>query len=196
MGDVKVIRRVLDGSGLVAEEGNTNPGAVAWIVHKEYMSQKSEKHKSVKQEHWYAYTQTAQGEWFNVDSIFDRGQDLDCDHKTEKCNCTGPRYIGGTDDMMAQIQNDAGKLNPGNRHTVYRVAVKEQSAQSAEPEEVSDTSGRHTKWNCATCTLENVGGYNCVICMAARPRWNCGQCGEINIDPITNTCPGCKQKRA
>jgi len=128
--EASVVEKVMSDRGFTCVRNNFNPDADAWIVN--------------TGGHWYAYTQTANGEWFNVDSLyqskkhFDEYQDpkYKGTHSDPKNFMRGPQYVqpalGETslDAMQTRIATDSKR-----GCTVYHVKFPAHMAHGAAPAE-------------------------------------------------------------
>jgi len=129
--DGKVIKKVLEDRKFVVSD-NTEPGADAWIAN--------------KGGHWYAYTRTPQGQWFNVDSLWQSPKD----GKTHPKYMNGPQWIGDEAAVIKEIESHRKKY--GSRYTLYRVSLpahgaaptKSMGKDESDGEAKSDTSGTYS----------------------------------------------------
>merc|ERR1712096_128057 len=112
--DGKIIQKVLEDKHFecicICQAGSTNsnssPGAGAWIAD--------------KGGHWFAYTQTPNGSWFNVDSNFENS----------KHSGTGPRWIGDEAAVLKEIESHRKEYS---NYTLYRVSLPAQQSHGAAP---------------------------------------------------------------
>jgi len=115
--DGKVIQKVLTDRMLVLSD-TTEPGADAWIAN--------------KGGHWYAYTRTPQGQWFNVDSLWQSPKHYK-KYGSEKGAqyMNGPQWLGSEAAVIKDIKRHRKKY--GSNYTLYRVSLPAQQSHGAAP---------------------------------------------------------------
>merc|ERR1711964_483658 len=84
------VERMLQQHGFAWSRNNTSQGADAWIA--------------FNGGHRYAYIQTSDGAWFNVDSIFQWKRKFEATQNPGYNQ--GPQYAGNAADMLKQIKQD------------------------------------------------------------------------------------------
>jgi len=134
--DGKVIQKVLTDRMLVLSD-TTEPGADAWIAN--------------KGGHWYAYTRTPQGQWFNVDSLWQSPKHYK-KYGSEKGAqyMNGPQWLGSEAAVIKEIESHRKKY--GSNYTLYRVSLpahgaaptKSMGKDESDGEAKSDTSGTYS----------------------------------------------------
>jgi len=112
------VERMLQQHGFTWSRNNTSQSADAWIA--------------FNGGHWYAYIQTSDGDWFNVDSIFQWKRKFEATHNPGYNQ--GPQYVGDAAAMLNQIRQDLQKYKKRNG-SIYAVTfpVQQMHAAAAAP---------------------------------------------------------------